>query len=142
PAGAVELPDGTAPARCLCHDCPAGAGRHRLGRAPASPPAPAPAQGAQDLLLLTHWRAASGLLLRLGSGAQLGTVCGHVEHLAGAGVLVEQAETAGDFLVGFLLAAEAAAEAVLVELLAAGHVPQPAVVGADFVGEDHPAVVV
>ena len=62
---------------------------------------------------------------------------GEVEHLAGAVLALEQAEAAGDFLVGLLLAAEVAAEAILVELLAARHVPQAAVVGADLVGKDH-----
>ena len=50
-------------------------------------------------------------------------------------------EPAGHFLVGFFLAAHVAAEAVLVELLAARHVPQPAAVGADLIGQDHAAVV-
>ena len=54
----------------------------------------------------------------------------------------QQAEAAGDFLIGFVLAAEVAAEAVLVELLAGGHVPQPAAVGADLVGEDDAAIVI
>ena len=62
---------------------------------------------------------------------------GEVEHLAGAVLALEQAEAAGDFLVGLLLAAEVAAEAILVELLAALQVPQAAVVGADLFGKDH-----
>src|SRR4051794_651350 len=48
----------------------------------------------------------------------------------------KQAEAAGDFLIGFGLAAEVAAEAVLVELLARAHVPEAAAVGADLVGQD------
>jgi 2-oxoisovalerate dehydrogenase E1 component len=64
-----------------------------------------------------------------------------VEHFAGAVVVLQQAEAAGDFLVGLFLAAEVAAEAVLVELFAGRHVPQAAAVGADLVGQDHAAVI-
>ena len=56
--------------------------------------------------------------------------------------LGQQAEAAGDFLIGFGFAAEALAEAVLVELLVRLHVPQAAAVGADLVGEDDAGVVV
>ena len=68
--------------------------------------------------------------------APLRPVLLHVEHHVGVVALGHQAEPAGDFLIGFGLAAEVAAEAVLVELLAGVHVPQAAAVGADLVGED------
>src|SRR3546814_1451365 len=55
--------------------------------------------------------------------------------------LGHQAEPAGDFLIGLDLAAQVAAEAVLVELFVGDHVPQAAAVGADLVGQDDPAVV-
>ena len=61
-----------------------------------------------------------------------------VEHHVGF-ALLQQAETAGDFLIGLGVPAEVAAEPVLVELLVGGHVPEPAAVGADLVGEDDPA---
>ena len=64
-----------------------------------------------------------------------------VEHFAGAIVGIEQAQAARDFLVGFFLTAQIAAEAVLVELFAGDHVPQAAAIGADFVGEDNAAVI-
>src|SRR3546814_7775844 len=61
-----------------------------------------------------------------------------VEHgiLAALG---HQAQSARDFLIGLDLAAEVAAEAVLVELFVRRHVPQAAAVGADLVGEDDAA---
>src|SRR3546814_4884 len=49
--------------------------------------------------------------------------------------LGHQAQSARDFLIGLDLAAEVAAEAVLVELFVRRHVPQAAAVGADLVGE-------
>src|SRR5690606_16025844 len=66
---------------------------------------PAPACSRRTLLL---WLGRG----RLRRSAQLGAVGRHVEDFAGVvGVFVQQAEPAGDFLVGFFLAAEIAAEA-------------------------------
>src|SRR6185312_9285462 len=56
--------------------------------------------------------------------------------------LGEEAEPAGDFLVGFLDAAQIAAEAVLVELLVGLEIPEAAIVRADLVGENQPHLVV
>ena len=44
-------------------------------------------------------------------------------------VLAQKAETAGDFLIGLLDAAEILPETILVELLVGLHVPQAAAVG-------------
>src|SRR5690606_24866429 len=60
PTGAKESPNGIAPARCLRPDRIAGPCRHVACRAPAPPPAPA--QGTQDLLLLTRSRRRSGAI--------------------------------------------------------------------------------
>jgi len=46
-----------------------------------------------------------------------------IQNFARRAVVLEQAETAGDFLVGFFFAAEIAAEAVLVELFAGRSCP-------------------
>src|SRR5829696_3543567 len=51
-------------------------------------------------------------------------------------VLAQDAEAAGDLGVGLDQAAEVAAEAVLVELVLALDVPQPARIGRDLVGDD------
>src|SRR3546814_8149494 len=61
-----------------------------------------------------------------------------VEHgiLAALG---QQAQSARDFLIGFDLAAQIAAEAVLVELFVRRHVPQTTTIRADLVGEDDAA---
>src|SRR5262249_29837493 len=56
-------------------------------------------------------------------------------HVAQAG-LRQDAEAARHFLVGLGHPAEVLAEAVLVELLVRLHVPQPAIVRADLVGQD------
>ena len=53
-------------------------------------------------------------------------------------MLDQDAEAAGDFLVGLEQAAHVAAEAVLVELVLGLDVPQPAGVGRDLVGDDDP----
>src|SRR6186997_1268727 len=53
----------------------------------------------------------------------------------GPRVLGQHAEPAGHLLVGLQHAAEVAAEAVLVELVAVGCIPQAAAVGADLVGQ-------
>jgi hypothetical protein len=47
-----------------------------------------------------------------------------------------QAKAASDFLIGFCFATKVTTEPVLVEFLASFNVPQPATIGADFVGEN------
>src|SRR5436190_380452 len=54
----------------------------------------------------------------------------------------QDAEAAGNLLVAFLDLAEILAEAVLIHLLVGVRVPQPAIVGADLVGDDDAHVVV
>src|SRR3546814_3394671 len=63
-----------------------------------------------------------------------------VEHRIVA-ALGHQAQPARDLLIGLDLAAQVAAEAILVELFIGDHVPQAAAVGADLVGEDDAAVI-
>src|SRR5262249_9791472 len=53
----------------------------------------------------------------------------------GAGLVLDDAQPARDFGVGVGNAAKVAAEAVLVELLAGGHVPEPAAIRTDLVGQ-------
>src|SRR5688572_25479391 len=59
----------------------------------------------------------------------------HGPRAFGRTVLRQHTKAPGHLLVGLQDAAEVAAEAVLVELVAALHVPQAAAVGADLVGE-------
>src|SRR3546814_13261853 len=67
------------------------------------------------------------------SAALFLAVAFEVEHgvLAALG---HQAQSARDFLIGFDLAAQIAAEAVLVELFVRRHVPQTTTIRADLVG--------
>jgi len=48
--------------------------------------------------------------------------------------LRQNAQALGDFLIGLLHPAEIAAEPVLIHLFVGAHVPQAAIVRADFVG--------
>src|SRR5690606_8784766 len=63
-----------------------------------------------------------------------------VEH-RGISALGHQPQPPRDLLIRLDLAAEVAAEAVLVELLVRRHVPQATAIGADLVGQDDAAVV-
>ena len=49
---------------------------------------------------------------------------------------IQLAKAAGDFLISFCFATKVTTEPVLVEFLASFNVPQPATIGADFVGEN------
>src|SRR3569623_1229013 len=82
----------------------------------------------------------SSFLRLLHPPAQL-AVGREIEDLAGRGIVLQQAQAPGDFLVGFFLAAQVTPETVLVEFLAGNHVPQPAAVGADFVSQYHPRII-
>src|SRR6185369_1345285 len=63
-----------------------------------------------------------------------------VEDRRGLVAFGQKTEPPSNLLIGFLDFAEVLAEAILVELLAGSHVPEPAAVRADLVGEDHAGV--